>query len=181
MAVVSMAELKASWPATPTTSRLVLREIKEQDVPDLSQIWTDPAVRQHLGGPVTAEELTRRQRGCVNAPGLFCVLRQADDNVLGLVSVEPGARDGKTEVSYQLLPEHWGRGYGREAVAAVTDWAMDTLASVSTEVVAVTQEANVRSRRLLESIGMTPVSRFVEWDAPQVMYSVVRADRRSDS
>jgi RimJ/RimL family protein N-acetyltransferase len=37
-----------------------------------------------------------------------------------------------------------------------------------------TQEANQRSRRLLEALGMRLVDRFVEWDAPQNMYSLDR-------
>jgi hypothetical protein len=46
-------------------------------------------------------------------------------------------------------------------------------------VVAVTQEANDRSRRLLESVGMSLVDSFVEFDAPQVMYLVDRAALRA--
>lgn len=40
---------------------------------------------------------------------------------------------------------------------------------------AVRQEANDRSRRLLESIGMIQVDSFVEFGAAQVMYSLDRA------
>ena len=39
-------------------------------------------------------------------------------------------------------------------------------------VVAVTQEANERPRRLLELVGMTLIDNFVEFDAPQAMYSI---------
>ncbi|WP_030990629.1 hypothetical protein [Streptomyces sp. NRRL S-1813] len=48
---------------------------------------------------------------------------------------------------------------------------MPAIPSNDPSAVAVTQEASVRSRRLLESIGMQPVDSFVEFDAPQVMYS----------
>jgi RimJ/RimL family protein N-acetyltransferase len=81
-------------------------------------------------------------------------------------------------VSYQFLPEHWGQGYGREAVSAATAWAMANINPAPPVVIAVTQEANKNSRRLLEAIGMTAIDRFVEWDAPQVMYSVDRAALR---
>ncbi|MEU8993533.1 hypothetical protein AB0C95_01705 [Streptomyces caniferus] len=39
-------------------------------------------------------------------------------------------------------------------------------------VIAVTQEANARSCRLLEAIGMRRIDGFVEFDAPQVLFSV---------
>lgn len=82
------------------------------------------------------------------------------------------------EVSYQFLPEHWGRGYAREAVGAVVSWALREISPAPPVVVAVTREVNDRSRRLLESIGMTLIDSFVEFDAPQVMYSVDRAALR---
>jgi RimJ/RimL family protein N-acetyltransferase len=171
---MSMPELEASWPATLTTDRLLLRPVEPADVAELSRVWTDPVVRQYLGGPVDPEELLRRQRGCVNNPGLFCVLRPADSAVVGLIVINPDSRHGKTEVSYLLLSEYWGQGYGREAVAAATAWALDTLSTAPLEVVAVTQQANTRSCKLLESIGMTVVDKFVEYDAAQVMYAVSR-------
>ncbi|MEU0086589.1 GNAT family N-acetyltransferase [Streptomyces sp. NPDC006274] len=98
--------------------------------------------------------------------------RRADGAVVGLVTVELGARDdGRTEVSYQLLPEHWGRGYGREAVAAAVAWARGDAPSGAPRVVALTQQANLRSRRLLEALGATVEDMFVEWDEPQVLYA----------
>ncbi|MEU7379900.1 GNAT family N-acetyltransferase [Streptomyces sp. NPDC042207] len=148
-----------------TTPRLLLRPVEPDDVPAHRRLWTDPEVRRHLGGPVPAETVRARERGCVGAPGLLTIVREEDGTVLGSVLVEPGARAGRTEVSYQLLPEHWGHGYAREALAAVAGGAAE-----GEELVAVTQEANSRSRRLLEALGAVPVERFVEWGQPQVLY-----------
>ncbi|MGW0536944.1 GNAT family N-acetyltransferase [Streptomyces sp. NPDC003032] len=159
-------------PVSPvlTTARLVLRPIERADVPQLSRLWTDPEVRRHLGGPVAEDVVRERERRCVGAPGAFTVVRARDHVVLGLVTVEPAARQGCAEISYQLLPEHWGRGYAREAVGAAAARALAS-ASGGTDVVAVTQEANSRSRQLLEALGARVVERFVEWGEPQVLYS----------
>jgi hypothetical protein len=55
-------------------------------------------------------------------------------------------------------------------VAAVVDQAWGNVPSDSPPVIAVTQEAaDVRSRRLLEAIGMRRIDRFTERGAPQVM------------
>ncbi|MEV0255238.1 GNAT family N-acetyltransferase [Streptomyces sp. NPDC050732] len=153
-----------------TTARLTLRPIERADVPSVSRLWTDREVRRHLGGPVAEDVVRERERRCVGAPGVFSVVRTRDSAVVGLVSVEPAARQGRTEVSYQLLPEHWGSGYAREAVAAVVATVV-TGDIVTGDVVAVTQEANSRSRRLLEALGAEPVERFVEWGEPQVLYA----------
>ncbi|WP_254705628.1 GNAT family N-acetyltransferase [Streptomyces vilmorinianum] len=149
-----------------TTERLLLRPVRTGDVPEVTRLWTDPQVRFHLGGPVAEQIVRIRQRRIVGAPGVHAVVRASDGVLLGLVTVEPDARDGETEVSYQFLPEHWGRGYAREAVAAAIGKALETTPSV----IAVTQEANDRSRRLLEAVGMVHVASFVEFDAHQVLY-----------
>jgi RimJ/RimL family protein N-acetyltransferase len=156
-----------------------MRPIEAPDVAELSRVWTDLAVQQYLGGPVDPEDLLRRQRGCISKPGLLCVVRLPDSAVLGLVEIDPASRDdGKTEVGYQLLPEYWGQGYGREAVTAAMAWALDTLTTAPPEVVAITQQANTRSCNLLESIGMTLADTFTEYGAVQAMYTVSR-DRLS--
>ncbi|MFE5481070.1 GNAT family N-acetyltransferase [Streptomyces sp. NPDC056527] len=148
------------------TERLLLRPVQARDVPAVTRLWTDPDVRFHLGGPVIDQVVRIRQRRIVGAPGVHAVVRASDGTLLGLVTVEPESRDGETEVSYQFLPEHWGQGYAREAVAAAVDRALESTQSV----VAVTQEANDRSRRLLEAIGMVHAASFVEFEAPQVLY-----------
>ncbi|MFD8304083.1 GNAT family N-acetyltransferase [Streptomyces sp. NPDC059690] len=156
------------WPRTLTTRRLLLRPVEPGDVPAHSRLWTDAEVRRHLGGPVDAEVVRAREPLCVGAQGLLSAVRRADGRVVGSVLVEPDARDGRTEVSYQLLPEHWGHGYAREAVTAVADWV--EVAVPGRDLVAVTQEANTRSRRLLEGLGAVLVDRFVEFGSPQVLY-----------
>ena len=67
----------------------------------------------------------------------------------------------------------------REAVAAAVGWALADAIAAPPAVIAITQQANVRSRRLLESIGMDLVESLVEFDVPQVMYSVDRIGLQS--
>lgn len=165
---MAASSISAPTPGTASlsTERLLLRPVRAADVPAVTRLWTDPEVRRHLGGPVTEQVVRIRQRRVAGAPGVYAVVRTVDEVLLGLVTVEPAAREGETEVSYQFLPENWGHGYAREAVAAVVEATLRDTPSV----VALTQEANHRSRRLLEAVGMTHVSSFVEYDAHQVLY-----------
>ncbi|WP_369142443.1 GNAT family N-acetyltransferase [Streptomyces sp. R44] len=158
-------------PAGPLlTERLVLRPVRSADLPAVTRLWTDPEVRRHLGGPVIDTVIRIRQRRIVGAAGFHAVVRAEDGVVLGLVTVEAEGHGGETEVSYQFLPEHWGQGYAREAVGAAVARALESVPSV----VAVTQEANHRSRRLLEAVGLEHAESFVEWDAHQVLYRLRR-------
>jgi RimJ/RimL family protein N-acetyltransferase len=169
---------EASWPATILTDRLELRPVEQGDVPVISRLMTDPRVRKYLGGPAAADGLAPRLNACVGATTMFSVARRSDGAVFGLVVIDPdtapdGRAGGDTEVSYQLLPEFWNCGYGRESVSAAVSWAFQNIAPAPPVVVAITQEANRESRRLLEAIGMSQVARgFMEFDAWQVKYSV---------
>jgi RimJ/RimL family protein N-acetyltransferase len=159
------------------TGRLVLRPVEPADGEVISRIFTDPVVRTYLGGPVTADQAAYRANALVGASTIFSVARTSDGAVVGLVVIDPstdpqGHAGGNTEVAYQLLPEYWGQGLGRESVAAAVTWAFRNLTPEPPVVVAITQEANRQSRRLLEAIGMAAVDRFVEFDAWQIKYSV---------
>ncbi|MGW0119731.1 GNAT family N-acetyltransferase [Streptomyces sp. NPDC003327] len=165
-AVAPGAKATAGPPAPLATERLLLRPVRRADLPAVTRLWTDTRVREHLGGPVTEPVIRIRQRRIVGAPGCHAVTRAADGALLGLVTVDPAGRNGETEVSYLFLPEHWGRGYAREAVAAVVARLLETVPSV----VAVTQVENRRSRDLLTAVGLEHAESFVEWDAHQVLY-----------
>ncbi|WP_329456907.1 GNAT family N-acetyltransferase [Streptomyces sp. NBC_01497] len=161
------------------TSRLLLRPARADDVDVYTRLWTDPEVRRFLGGPVDSDRLRLRRQRFDSRPHVFSVTAAERAEVIGTVSVDVAERHtGRWEVAYSFLPEHWGRGYGREAVAAVVGWVLETAPARDASVIAVTQEANVRSRRLLEAVGMRLRERFVEFGAPQVLYGVERGDRR---
>jgi len=125
MMVVSCSSVVVPWPTSLSTTRLVLRPVETADVPAVSRLWTDPEVRRYLGGPVAAVEVARRMLGFEHVPGNFVVVSRTNGTVLGLVTVIPDSDGGsRAEVSYRLLPEHWGHGYAREAVGAVVTWAL---------------------------------------------------------
>lgn len=174
--IAGMSSPPAPWPSVVRTPRLLLRPAEPADAAAFTRLWTDTEVRRYLGGPVTGERLEVYRRHFAGRFGLFAVLDRDTAAVLGSVSVDPVSRFGdRREVSYSFLPEHWGQGYAREAVTAAVDWALAHIPGEDPSVVAVTQEANLRSRRLLEAVGMRLEETFVEWDAPQTLYAVRRA------
>ncbi|WP_432093241.1 GNAT family N-acetyltransferase [Streptomyces sp. bgisy100] len=157
------------WPVTLRTPRLTLRPVIAEDLPPIERLWRDEDVRRYLGGPVDESKIVTRRARLAGTPGVFTIAGRGAEEVLGLVTIDPwSAREG-TEVSYLLLPEHWGRGVGREAVGAAVDWALRSVPGTA-QVVAVTQAANRMSRRLLEGIGMQLVDRIVEYGEQQTVY-----------
>jgi RimJ/RimL family protein N-acetyltransferase len=57
------------------------------------------------------------------------------------------------EIGWRLAYEYWGRGYATEAARAVLDFGFQQLAL--REIVSFTTTANLRSRAVMERIGMT--------------------------
>jgi RimJ/RimL family protein N-acetyltransferase len=159
------------WPAELRTDRLHLRPVTAEDAPLVRELLTDPRVRAYLGGPASDERVAPRQAAYPATVGAWTLVRVADHQAVGLVTISPDHRcEGRAEISYQLLPSAWGQGLGQEAVAAAVSWWTDAVPAGG-PVVAVTQKANTASRRLLESIGMTLVDEFEEHGEPQCLYT----------
>jgi RimJ/RimL family protein N-acetyltransferase len=138
------------------------------DLPAIERLWRDERVRRYLGGPVSEDKIAIRRRRLPGTPGAFTVERRTTSAAVGLVTVEPCSPRGGTEISYTLLPDAWGGGLGREAVAEVIRWARNLPGARS--LVAVTQSANAASRSLLEAVGMLPGDELVEYGQRQTIY-----------
>ncbi|MFJ5851141.1 GNAT family N-acetyltransferase [Streptomyces sp. NPDC092903] len=160
---------RAWWPATLRTDRLTLRPVTEQDADTAERLWRDERVRRYLGGPVAESEIEARRKRLPGTPGLFAVTESGTDAVLGLVIVDPHSSRHATEVSYALLPEHWGTGVARDGVRVAVDWALACVPGTD-HVVAVTNAGNHSSRRLLESIGMHCTGEITEYGESQRVY-----------
>ncbi|MGX4689185.1 GNAT family N-acetyltransferase [Streptomyces sp. JNUCC 63] len=167
----SSAQGPAWWPALLETPRLTLGPVTAEDLPFTERLWRDERVRRFLGGPVTEDKIAVRRRRLPGTPGAFAVKDRPTAQLVGMVTIEPDSPRGGAEVSYTFLPEWWGRGLGREAVAAAVEWARDLPGG--NPVVAVTQSANTGSRRLLEAIGMTAGAEVVEYGEPQTVYRLL--------
>ncbi|PSK66960.1 hypothetical protein B0E53_01035 [Micromonospora sp. MH33] len=155
--------------ALARTERLVLRDVRSSDLPVLERMWQDPVMRRYLGGPVSDDVAAERRVG--DHTGGLMVTRSSGE-IVGWCHLGR-YRTGDLELSYVFLPEWWGRGYAREACTTAIGLAFDRFPDAP-RLIAVTQEANGRSVRLLEALGMVRVDAFEEFNARQVMYAIGR-------
>jgi RimJ/RimL family protein N-acetyltransferase len=150
------------------TERLRLRAYREDDKPGIERMMRSGDTRRYLGGPLDDEAVAGMWAATVGErPGVFCVADLATDVAIGSVSLEHERR-GEAEISYELLPDHWGLGLAFEAVGTFLDWTWANLPDPA--VVAVTQMANARSRGLLERLGFRFETTFEEFGAAQAQY-----------
>ena len=94
--------------------------------------------------------------------------REAQDFV-GLASLSRHHDGPDLEISFQFLPAFWGQGLARETIGALLEYSSKTLKLP--KLLAKTQAANLRSRRLLERLGMTPLRTTMRFGAEQIIYA----------
>jgi len=144
------------------TGRLVLRQWRDSDLDPFAALNADPEVMRHFPGTLSREQSDDLARAIVTAIdalgwGLWAVEVQGGPEFIGFVGLaEPGFEAHFTpavEVGWRLAREHWGHGYATEAAQAAIDFGFDELELP--EIVSMTTPQNVRSRRVMERLGMT--------------------------
>lgn len=143
------------------TERLVIRLWRVEDFEPFAQMSADPEVMQWLGGVLTREQVEAYK---VRADDSFAALdmcrmvieRRADRAFLGSCGLMPGHESVPlppfTDIGWRLARHAWGQGYAVEAARAVM---ADGFARLDLdEITAITAQINVRSRAVMERLGM---------------------------
>ena len=162
------------------TERLYLREFKDDDFEDLFAVLSDPETMQHYPKPYDAEGTRRwldwslrnyREHGF----GLWAMILKETGAFLGDCGLTMQPIDGEwlPEIGYHIHRDFWRRGYGKEAAAAVRDWAFahtefDCLYSYMTH-------TNVASYSTAASIGMKKIKEYSDpEDGVLCVYAITR-------
>ena len=138
------------------TERLLLRQWREEDREPFAALNADPVVMEHFPSTMSREASdafvdfnirTIDERGW----GLWAV--DAHGTFIGFVGLnEPNFMPG-VEIGWRLARDAWGHGYATEAAQAALAYAHDELGL--DEVISFTATTNLRSRKVMERIGMT--------------------------
>ena len=171
------------------TSRLTLRPWRQADLPEFVRVTNTPEVMEYLGGVQDPEAFhgacLRRQASQEESGFCFWIVERLSDGALlgfcGLRVASRGPIAGELEIGWRLRLDAWGQGYAFEAATASLAWAWCNLSCP--RVVAYTAQGNIRSRRLMERLGMRrmPELDFEHPDLPpdsalrtQVTYAITR-------
>lgn len=157
---------RRSWPIEITTSRLVMRPLRDDDREALIRLVTDPAARDYLGGSIAFASPQALELSPLGLTwGQWAIASGSTDEMLGSVSLTDDR--GELQVAFALLPERQGRGYAREAVAGVLAWAARQ--HLAHEVIAVAPSRSKGSVDLLQRLGFTTRRGFEEFGAPHLL------------
>lgn len=144
-----------------TTERLLLRRWREEDRLPFQQLNADPRVMEFMPGLLSTQEsdaliLRMEDHFDRHGFGLFAVEQKESKNLTGYVGLMIPAFQAPfmpaVEIGWRLSAEYWGKGIATEAARAVLGFGFECLALNS--VVSFTVPMNVRSRRVMERIGM---------------------------
>lgn len=126
-------------------------------------MWSDPDVTRYIGGRASTPQqtwsrlLTYMGHWKAMDFGYWAIEEKASGAYVGEIGFADFKRDiaatmrDVPEIGFALRSTTHGRGYGTEAVGAVVAWGDAHLASSRT--VALVNEDNHRSRRILERYG----------------------------
>ena len=170
------------------TPRLLLRPFGPGDAPLVHRVYSDPEVMRYVAtGPMADLSVTERLLQDYEAHqkrlgySFWAVIERESGSLIGDAGLYR-TPTGEVELGYTLGVAWWGRGYATEAARAVLAYGFEQLAL--SEIVSFTTVANVRSRRVMDKLGMrrSPADDFLHPkipdghpQQPHVLYRLPRA------
>jgi len=145
------------------TERLILRPWKDEDFLPYAEINADPRVREFFPSILTREQSddeVRRLQAAYVRDGftMFAAELVATGEFVGFIGLltmtfaVPSVVQPAVEIGWRLAHKHWGKGLATEGARASLRYAFESLKL--REIVAITVPANIRSRRVMDKIGM---------------------------
>ncbi len=146
---------------TLTTDRLILRRWRASDREPFRALNADPRVMEFFPALLTAEESDQaivriEQQFDRHGFSLYAAELTETHTFIGFVGISIPMFDAPfmpaIEIGWRLAYDYWGRGLATEGARAVVRHAFQTLRIPS--LVSFAVPANLRSRRVMENIGM---------------------------
>ena len=143
------------------TSRLILRNWKQNDIEPFAILNSDPRVCEFLPNVLSQEEtlssvMKIQSHFKKHAFGLFAVELISTKTFIGFVGLKYFSFDShftpSVELAWRLSWENWGQGLATEAAQKVTQYGFESLGLP--EILAITAKNNQRSRKVMEKLGM---------------------------
>ena len=144
------------------TQRLLLRTWQEADFEPLVTMGSDPRVMEFFPSLMSREDtgamLDRiRTHHETHGFGYWAVEIPGITSFAGFIGLAVPRFDAHftpcVEIGWRLMPEYWGQGLASEGAHATLEFGFARVGL--SEIVAMTAVSNVRSRRVMERLGMT--------------------------
>jgi RimJ/RimL family protein N-acetyltransferase len=144
------------------TERLILRSWRAADRQPFARMNADPRVMEFLPATLSASESDLlvdniAKHFQTHGFGLFATELRESHSFIGFIGLAIPSFQARftpcVEVGWRLSAIHWGQGLATEGAREVLRYAFGVLGLH--DLVSFTVPANVRSRRVMEKLGMT--------------------------
>jgi len=145
--------LREASPCVLETERLTLRRPTLADVKAIARLANDRRIAENtrrLPHPYSEDHAIEFVRGTAADDRGTAFLIESNFTPIGAVSIDWGQPDAP-ELGYWLGVEHWGQGFGTEAVRAVIDFSFEEFEAE--HLLAGARVTNPSSRNILEKCG----------------------------
>jgi RimJ/RimL family protein N-acetyltransferase len=146
------------------TERLYLREIKEDDLPLLFELHSDPEVMKFIRPAEKTLDETRatmerilRTNNYPEGIGLWICQEKSSNEFIGWFVLKPLENTPDIEIGYRLLRKQWGKGFATEMSHELLNYCFNVTGL--SKIAAATHPDNHASQHVLEKIGLRFVRR----------------------
>jgi RimJ/RimL family protein N-acetyltransferase len=146
---------------TLTTQRLILRRWRDSDREPFRALNADPRVMEFMPAlltPAASDQLINSIEAHFDRHGfgLFAAEHRDSRSFIGFIGLAIPTFVAPftpcVEIGWRLAYDHWGQGLATEGAREVVRYAFESLSM--TALVSFTTRANLRSRRVMDRIGM---------------------------
>ena len=154
------------------TNRLILREMRHEDAPELFEMDKNPNVHRYLWNkPNTSideihEYITYvRKQYQENKIGRFVAILKETNELIGWVglkynTIEVNKKVNFYDIGYRLNEKFWGKGYATEATLTWLNYGFKVMKIE--KMTAAAHTANMASNKILQKIGMIETEKYLE-------------------
>ena len=153
------------------TERLILREIRDEDLEGMFELDSNPNVHEFLGKkPIKTREQAQKVIDSVKQQykergiGRWAVILKETGEFMGWTGIRLNTEynmNGRTryyDVGYRLIERFWGNGYATESGLVAVQYAFETMKL--SELFGTTEFGNTASHKALLNIGLEYVEDF---------------------
>ena len=152
--------------------RVILRQWEPRDRAPFSALNGDPVAMEFFPSTLSPEEsdaMIARMRDAIDERGYGFWCLEVDGQCVGFTGLNVPNFDAPflpaIEIGWRLLPQYWGRGLATEAAQLALDYGFAVLRAP--EIVAFTAVSNLRSRAVMERLGMRH-DQAADFDHPRI-------------
>jgi len=169
-------------PTIIETPRLVIREIRHDDLKGMFELDSSAEVHMYLGNDTvkTEEESKKiiefiRQQYAKNGIGRWALVEKHSGKFMGwtgfkFISEMINGQSGYYDLGYRIQPLYWGKGYATESAKACLKYGLETLKLKP--VYAMANAKNAASLNVLLKTGFIPSGAFMHRDILHHWFSI---------